>query len=226
MFATAANIEVFKRDLFREVRDPRPAMFGKLARMFRSLLFIQDTPHSIALGTAIGLFIAWTPTVGIHMILVVAAAMLLRANKLAGLVAVYVSNPLTMLPMYWIEYWLGALVLEQRFTYDEMRRALDYSGWDGFKSAIWTLCVELAGPMWLGGLVLAIASAVPGYYLTRWAVERFQARQVIPAAAVDRTTGQATDSPVIAASPAGVGETTQSAIATDHSLTTHHSPSS
>ena len=149
-------------------------MFGKLVRMFRSILLLQDTPHSIALGTAIGLFIAWTPTVGIHMILVVAICLVLRANKTASLVAVYVSNPLTMLPMYWIDYLLGALVLDKRFTYDDMRQLLDFHGWNGFKHALWTLCVELAGPMWLGGLVLAMASAVPGYYLTRWGVVRFR----------------------------------------------------
>ena len=60
-------------------------MFRKLASMFRAIVMLDDTPHSIALGTAIGLFIAWTPTVGIHMILVVALALLFRANKVAGL---------------------------------------------------------------------------------------------------------------------------------------------
>src|SRR5262245_22024195 len=153
-------------------------MFRKLYRMVQSILTLQDTPHSIALGTAIGLFIAWTPTVGIHMILVVALALLLRANKAAGLIAVYVSNPLTIVPMYWFDYRLGALVLHQKLTYDELRSILNYHGWDGFKAAFWKICVELAGPMWLGGLVLALVHAIPGYYLTRWAVERYRRKGV------------------------------------------------
>jgi hypothetical protein len=187
-------------------------MFGRLVRMFRSLLLLQDTPHSIALGTAIGLFIAWTPTVGIHMILVVAICLMLRANKTASLVAVYVSNPLTMLPMYWIDYWLGALVLDRRFTYEELKALLNYQGWDGFKHAFWTLCVDLAGPMWLGGLVLALASAVPGYYVTRWAIARYQSRQPMPVA----SSGQQISAS--AASPSA-------AIATAP-LSADHSPSS
>jgi uncharacterized protein (TIGR03546 family) len=149
-------------------------MFRKLHKMFQSILRLEDSAQSIALGTAIGLFIAWTPTVSIHMILVVAIAMLLRANKVAGLIAVYISNPITMLPMYWIEYRLGAFVSDNELTYDELRSILDFHGWDGFKAALWKLCVDFAGPMWLGGLVLATAHAVPGYYLTRWAVERFR----------------------------------------------------
>src|SRR5437867_5606952 len=99
-------------------------MIRKLKGMFRAILMLDDTPHSIALGTAIGLFIAWTPTVGIHMILVVALALLLRANKVAGLIAVYISNPITLVPMYWIEYKLGAVVVDKHITYEDVREAL------------------------------------------------------------------------------------------------------
>jgi uncharacterized protein len=151
-------------------------MFKKLYKLVQAILRLQDTEHSIALGTAIGLFVAWTPTVGIHMILVVGLTMLLRANKAAGLIAVYLSNPLTIVPMYWIDYWLGALVLHQELTYAELQSILHYHGWDGFKVAFWRVCVELAGPMWLGGLVLALVHAIPGYYVTRWAVVRFRRR--------------------------------------------------
>ena len=151
-------------------------MFKKLSKLVQTILSLQDTEHSIALGTAIGLFVAWTPTVGIHMILVVGLTLLLRANKAAGLIAVYLSNPLTILPMYWIDYRLGALVLHQELTYEELRTILHYHGWVGFKAAFWKICVDLAGPMWLGGLVLALVHAIPGYYLTRWAVVRFRRR--------------------------------------------------
>jgi uncharacterized protein len=151
-------------------------MFKKLSKLVQTILSLEDTEHSIALGTAIGLFVAWTPTVGIHMILVVGLTLLLRANKAAGLIAVYLSNPLTIVPMYWIDYRLGALFLHQELTYTELRMILHYHGWDGFKAAFWKICVELAGPMWLGGLVLAFVHAIPGYYLTRWAVVRFRRR--------------------------------------------------
>ena len=35
------------------------------------VLHVDDTPHRIALGVAVGIFVAWTPTVGLHMILTV-----------------------------------------------------------------------------------------------------------------------------------------------------------
>jgi uncharacterized protein (DUF2062 family) len=152
-------------------------MFKKLSRMVWSILSLKDTAHSIALGTAIGLFVAWTPTVGIHMILVVGLTLLFRANKIAGLIAVYISNPITVVPMYWLDYRLGARVLHQSLTYDELQAILHYQGWEGLKAAFWKLCVEFAGPMWLGGLVLALVHAIPGYYLTRWGVERLRRKK-------------------------------------------------
>ena len=147
-------------------------MFRTLTKQFRAIRLLSGTPHSIALGTAIGLFVAWTPTVGIHMILVIALAVLFRASKAAGLIAVYISNPLTIVPMYWVEYKLGAIVMDQQLSYEELKRIV-HSHWT---EALWKLCVELALPMWLGGSVLALAFAVPGYYLTRWMVVRFRGR--------------------------------------------------
>jgi uncharacterized protein (TIGR03546 family) len=157
-------------------------MRQKLTSMFRSILALDDTPHAVALGTAIGLFVAWTPTVGVHMILVVALAFLLRANRLAGLIAVYISNPFTILPMYWIEYKLGALALEKEISYDELAQVVHHHGWSGWWDAFWRLCIDLGGPMWLGGLLLATVNAVPAYYLTRWAVERYRRARGSPAA--------------------------------------------
>jgi uncharacterized protein (TIGR03546 family) len=159
--------------------------------MFRAILMLDDTPHSIALGTAIGLFIAWTPTVGIHMILVVALSLLFRANKVAALIAVYISNPFTIVPMYWIDYRLGALVLDERVTRDEFEAILNYHTWAEWWQAFWRVCIDLAVPMWIGGVVLALLHAVPGYYLTRWAALRFRRR----AAAVPQTPADAIASP-------------------------------
>ena len=84
-------------------------------RMIRQLLMLNDTPHSVALGTAIGMFIGLTPTVGIQMLLVGALAILARPffrfNISAGMITVYISNPLTMLPLYALFYSPGTMLL-------------------------------------------------------------------------------------------------------------------
>jgi hypothetical protein len=56
--------------------------------LLRSILMLDDTPHSVALGTAIGMFVGMTPTVGIQMIIVLIVAFLtrpfLKFNKIAA----------------------------------------------------------------------------------------------------------------------------------------------
>lgn len=149
-------------------------MLAKARSLLRTLLMLDDTPHSIALGAAVGLFIAWTPTVGIHMIAVLALAALLRANKVAGLIAVQISNPFTIAPMYWIDYRLGSAFIHVAVTRDELEAILRYDGWTEWWHAFWKVCVDLAGPMWIGGLILALAHALPGYWIIRRAVDRFR----------------------------------------------------
>ena len=84
-------------------------------QMVRRLLMLDDTPHSIALGTAVGMFVGLTPTVGIQMILVGLLAVILRPffrfNISAGMITVYISNPITMLPLYALFYSTGTMLL-------------------------------------------------------------------------------------------------------------------
>lgn len=78
---------------------PKPAWKYSPRMLLRSILMLDDSAHSIALGTAIGMFIALTPTVGIQMLMVLCVAFLTRPffkfNQVASLITVYVSNPLT-----------------------------------------------------------------------------------------------------------------------------------
>jgi len=75
------------------------------------VLSINDSPHRIALSVAIGIFITWTPTIGLQMMLTIALCFLLRANKLVGVPFVWISNPLTILPIYGPNYWVGCKIL-------------------------------------------------------------------------------------------------------------------
>ena len=75
------------------------------------VLSINDSPHRIALSVAIGIFITWTPTIGLQMMLTIALCFLLRANKLVGVPFVWISNPLTIVPIYAPNYFVGCWIL-------------------------------------------------------------------------------------------------------------------
>ena len=88
----------------------------KLAGHFKSLaaklVTLRDTPHAIAGGVAIGVFIGFTPLFGIKTLLSLAIAYLLRCNPIAAVIAVSLHDVVTPLwPFllrleYDIGFWL------------------------------------------------------------------------------------------------------------------------
>lgn len=87
-------------------------MHKKLKRFIKHrILHIDDTPRRIALGVAIGLFVAWTPLLGFHIPIALVVTFFFKANKFAALICVWASNAFTVIPVYYPNYLLGRTVL-------------------------------------------------------------------------------------------------------------------
>lgn len=83
---------------------------------FLHLLSQNNTPHGIALGVAIGSFIAVTPTYGLHTALFLLAAWLVpRANKAAIFLGTNISLPVTLPFITWAGYKIGQFVLKEKY---------------------------------------------------------------------------------------------------------------
>lgn len=87
-------------------------------RSFRYLALrlsrLSASPHSVAAGFAIGVAVAWTPFLGVHIILALALGFLLRVSLVAAALGTAVANPLT-LPFIWASTWeIGHLILGRR----------------------------------------------------------------------------------------------------------------
>lgn len=155
-------------DADRERNTPR--------RVLRRILMLDDTAHSIALGTAIGMFIGMTPTVGIQMVLVLCLAFATRRlfhfNKVAALLTVYVSNPFTVLPIYWFNYSIGTYFVDATVTYEDFARTLEYEGFGQWWDTVVALFVQVGAPLLLGSLIVATVTSLPTYPLILWMVRK------------------------------------------------------
>ena len=71
-------------------RLPKPLarMKSWLVAHHMTLMTIADTPHSIALGSAIGIFFGFTPLYPLKTLLSIAVAWICRCNKVAAAIAV------------------------------------------------------------------------------------------------------------------------------------------
>lgn len=83
-------------------------------RLVRPIFEIKDSPHSIALGLAVGLWISLTPTVGIQMTICLIVCTLIRANVLIAVAMCWISNPVTFIPMYYGYYRLGLVIMQDK----------------------------------------------------------------------------------------------------------------
>ncbi len=157
------------------------------SKLVQRIVRINDTPQAIALGAAVGIFIGMTPTVGIQMVLMVIVGTVIRANRLAGVAMVYVSNPFTILPIYWLDYWVGSLLLRfESITYDQFEDTCNLFMEELHTAGLLTATSffvqshsDIAWSLIAGGVVLGIVFAIPVYPLTLqiiWAHRRHKAK--------------------------------------------------
>ena len=140
----------------REIR--RHALLG---RIFGQPLFDPDLWHlgrnSVAWAVSIGLFMAWAP-VPFQMFLAAGAAVLARCNLPVAVAMVWVSNPVTVAPLFFAAHKLGAWMLDRppgdfrielslRWLFEELGK-------------VWE-------PLLLGCFVMGLASAILGQIMIR-----------------------------------------------------------
>jgi uncharacterized protein (DUF2062 family) len=159
---------------------PFRAAMKKLRHRSAALLHLDDSAHSIALGVGIGMFIAITPTWGIQMVLVVGVAWLLRANKTAGIPMVWITNPITNVPIYSFCYIIGHALVggpglgEVRAAFAGLSNA--DLGWGGLARSWLDLMWHAAAPLWVGCTVVGLAAGGASYAVAYYFIACYRRR--------------------------------------------------
>jgi uncharacterized protein len=171
------------RDFSADISD-EPRLPGPLARLkswlvahHMTLMTIADTPHSIALGSAIGIFFGFTPLWSMKTLLSIGVAWICRCNKIAAAIAVTLHDVLifAMPAIYFAEYKAGCWILLRPPPLHRVRfhfGLYDYLHWNVFVRLVW--------PALVGSLFLAIPSAIITYFIMRMLLSRARATQSPP----------------------------------------------
>ncbi len=139
-----------------------------LARVLKA----HSAPHEIALGVAIGSFIAILPLYGLHTVLCVIAAILIpRANKLAILLGTNVSLPPTVATITWTAYDIGRLLLANR-NYPPL-------SWAYIRNFKISRVSEFYYPLFIGSVVLGLLCAGVFYLITLTIANHFKKKRVL-----------------------------------------------
>lgn len=170
-------------DRLRASLWPRKGPSRAWSYLWHRVRRIRATPHSIALGLAIGVFMSFSPLIGFHIILAAIVCAILRANILAAAAGTILCNPLTCPLMMIGNYQIGELVLREEghpdFKFEVPEATLAHILTDPVH-VVGELMEALSPvllPMFLGSTLLGLAFAVPLYVFARSATASHQRRR-------------------------------------------------
>lgn len=145
-------------------------MSGRLRRAFQVLFHVEDSPHRIALSFGLGVFIAFSPLLGLHTAMALLIAFAFRLSRGAIIVGIYVNNPWTIAPMYMAGTVLGCYLLGVS-TEELTHLRFDQHGWAFYKS----LAQQLRPYLWtfvVGNTLLGTLAGLLAYLILRRVLER------------------------------------------------------
>ena len=149
-------------------------IFLRLRPVLRWLIRLRGSPQAIAGGFSLGLFIALTPTIGLQIVLAFFLATALNVNRPAAVLAVWITNPITIPAIFSINYWLGSLIWEGPSVPDVSRRlfelasqltTLDLWAITDQLSAVAELGIDIIIPLVLGSIIAGTLSSILSYFI-------------------------------------------------------------
>ena len=157
-----------------KVKLPFTWIFLRMRPVFRWLIRHRGSPQAFAGGFSLGLFIAFTPTIGLQIILALFMATALNLNRSAAVLAVWITNPVTIPAIFSLNYWLGSLVWEgpsvivvSNRLFELASQLTTFDPWaiaDQF-SAVAELGLDIIVPLILGSIIAGTFSATLSYVI-------------------------------------------------------------
>ncbi len=160
-----------------QIKKKRRGRIEGFKRFIRlHFLHTPHTPHEIALGAAIGMFVAWTPAIGLHILMVLAITAVVRASRLIALILIWVSNPFTAFAIYYPSYLVGKFLLKP-FTGSTTSKGLQIGSGFGmgpieiikgiFTTQFWhhlfDVLLKTGLELWVGTIVIGPLVAIVSY---------------------------------------------------------------
>ncbi len=127
----------------------------RIREKLREALAQDMDPRRIAGGFAVGVFFSFSPLISLHILMAVAAAVLLRVSKVGAVAGCWVNNPYTMPFVYYFCFRLGQWILRSDLVPPDFGN-LTFAG-------ILRAALPYAAPLFLGATILGIVASAVSY---------------------------------------------------------------
>ena len=155
------NFNLYSRNLLSKVKRIISYYKLRLARL-------PDSNYAISSGFACGAMVSFTPLLGLHFVLAVIFAYLIRGNFIAALIGTVVGNPITF-PLIWgLIYKIGTFL-----TNIKLHKITHEINFDMIVNQTY----EIFFPMLVGGIIIAPLVWIITYYVIYSFVASFKKRR-------------------------------------------------
>jgi uncharacterized protein len=148
---------------------------------FRRLLAIDDPPERTALAFSIGVFIAFSPFLGLHTIMATLIAFVFKFNKIAIYTGTFLNNPpLTLVPIIVASYAVGAFFLGRPLEIPaeglELLKNPHILTGDYYRR-LFVESLNILVPFALGGMMLSVVCSLIAYPITLRSLRAYRRRK-------------------------------------------------
>jgi len=154
---------------------------------------LSGSPHTVALGFAVGVFASFTPFMGFHFLIGFLLAYMLRGSMIASAFGTFAGNPVTF-PFIWIlTFNFGSYLLGMEGKQDISIELPGAAWWLLFHDPnllwqqFWNQLWPVIRPMTIGGIPLGTAAGLSTYFPIRYAVAAYQRKRRARLAAIAQT---------------------------------------
>ncbi len=150
------------------------ALKRRIREVWNKLARIHASPHEIAAGFALGVFVSFLPIIPLRTVVAMAAAWLFRQNVVAAFVGKSISFLyFPLVPFLWVaEYRLGRHIhaVEKAAAFDRAHLGeVFHMGWDVFAATF------------IGGALIGLPVAVVSYIVVRSVARKWKRGHTGPA---------------------------------------------
>lgn len=157
-------------------------MWNKILRLLKGfylkILRSNHSIHKIAIAVALGIFVGCFVPPGLHTVVVLGIAFMLRVDKLISFATTWIANPYTMPLMYPAFCYIGSRFVNPSLTFKHIEhillRSIKDSSWDSFKF----IGEEIFYSFLIGGFIFGLLLGLIGYAVTYFFLKVYRNRRM------------------------------------------------
>ena len=152
---------------------------------------LPDSPKRIAMGISAGVFASFTPFYGLHFIIAIIIAKLIKGNILASLSGTFFGNPLTYVPIGIVSLKMGHFIMGTNQPTSDQTIEIFTGAWNDFgdnlvalllnEPTTWERSViflnQIFTPYLVGCIVPGLLVSLLSYYLCFPLIRAFKNRR-------------------------------------------------